>query len=164
MKNWRAKLQDVSTKLMAEAWKCHREGLPLEGELADLVYCMEHHDEWSEVWDNLSTAQDTGIEIEAEDGSINPLLHIHLDGIVKRQLGGNDPKEIRFVYNLLDARGFEEFDAYHVIARALVEEIWGIMAGKHQFDEARYISKARQYANEEIRRREKGRRGKGEGG
>ena len=161
MMDWRARLQDVSTKFMAEAWKCHRQGLPLEGELADLVYCMEHHDEWSGVWDNLSTAQDTGVEIQTDDGPVNPLLHIHLDGIVKRQLDAGDPKEIRFVYNLLESRGFEQFDAYHVIARALVEEIWGIMAGKHQFDEARYISNVQKYAKEEIRRQEKRRRGKG---
>ena len=160
MKNWRANLQDVSRNIVAEAWKRHMQGQALEGELADLVYCMEYHNEWSEVWDNLSTAQDTGIEIQTDDGPMNPLLHVHLDSVVKRQLDDDDPKEIRFVYNLLESRGIGEFDAFHVIARALVDEFWGILADKDSFDEPRYVSNAQKYAREEIRRQEKGRRGK----
>jgi len=159
--DWRSHLRDLDRKLAAQAWKCHRMGVPVPGDLADLVSCMQHHTEWHAIWDGLATAQDTGVVIETEDGPVNPLLHVHMDAVVKRQLALNDPPAIRFVFNLLESQGVGEFDAYHVIARALVGEMWEIMKYDRPFDEARYTSKAKQYANEDLRRRNESRRGPG---
>jgi hypothetical protein len=143
MKDEWGDFKDLDRRLVADAWKCHRAGEPVEGDLAEVVYAMQHHAEWSHVWDSLSTAQDTGVEIQGEDGPFNPLLHVHMDSVVKRQLDQNEPKAIKGIYHLLESQGFEEFDAIHVIARALVGELWEIMKHQRPFDQARYVSKAK---------------------
>ncbi len=135
-----AQLKDLDRKLLAQAWKGHRKGLPLEGELRDLGWAMAHHAEWSPIWDNLATAQDTGVEILEDGHPVNLLLHVLMDSIIKRQLDADDPEEIKSVYQHLESQGFEEFDAIHILARALVGEMWEIMNRQRPFDRTRYVA------------------------
>ena len=154
MASERWKLQELTCQWTAEVWKAHRAGHALEGEALDTAICMEKHPEWWHVWDSLPTAQDTGILVEGPDGNpCNPLLHLTVDAAVKRQLDQEDPKEIRQIYNWMTAVGVEDLEAMHVIGRALSGELWEILKYGRTYDEARYLSFARRYAQEEIRRR-----------
>ena len=149
----RGKAQALTTQWAAKVWQSHLQGLLLEGEAVEVAYCMEHHREWWPVWESLATCQDSGITIEGPDGEVNPLLHVHLDATVKRQIDGENPREVKVIYNLLRAKGFDEFAAIHVIDLALTDEIWRVAKEKKDFNESRYIVKTRHYATQAILRR-----------
>jgi len=72
---------------------------------------------------------------------------------VKRQIDGDNPKDVKTIYNLLRAKGLGEFDAIHVIDLALTDEIWRMSKEIRDFNESRYIIKARHYATQAIQRR-----------
>ncbi len=97
--------------------------------------------------------EDSGITIEGPEGEVNPLLHVHLDATVKRQIDGDNPKDVKIIYNLLRAKGLGEFDAIHVIDLALTNEIWRMSKENTDFNESRYIVKARHCATQAILRR-----------
>ncbi len=93
-----------------------------------------------------------GILLEGPEGPVNPLLHVMLDATVKRLIDGEDPKEVKQIYNLLRSNGFDEFDAIHTILYAFTEELWQADREGKEFDHSRYVKKARRYAREAIRR------------
>jgi len=149
----RGRAQALTTQWAAKVWQDHRRGLPLEGEAVEVAYCMEHHQEWWPIWESLESSQDSGITIEGPEGEVNPLLHVQLDATVKRQIDGDNPKDVKTIYNLLRAKGLGEFDAIHVIDLALTDEIWRMSKENRDFNESRYIIKARHYATQAIQRR-----------
>jgi hypothetical protein len=128
----------------AGIWYKHCRGVPLNGHEAAIVYCMEHHQEWRARWDALGESKDPELSRD--------VLHVHYDALVKMQVDGNDPPEIRECFEKLREREFTEFDALHTIVPALSETLWAAKTKNQPFDNASYTQLAQQYVRVAILR------------
>lgn len=66
-----------------------------------------------------------------------------------------NPPVVRDQYDRLVAAGLGEFDAIHVLARAMSDEFWEMMHQKKPFNLSRYAFALRTCATREIKSRKR---------
>ncbi len=112
-----------------------KNGGELEGEDKIIGELMEQHPEYVEHWEST----DFDYEYSPENDEVNPFLHIQFDLIVINQINMNDPKETKFTYNYLRARGDSHLEAIHKIAFYAADQIFNIMKNGVEFNEKIYV-------------------------
>jgi hypothetical protein len=78
-----------------------------------------------------------------EDGVINPFLHMHMHLAVREQVSIDQPPGIRELYIGLARRLDNAWEADHVVADALAEQIWQMQRNRRAFDSERYLEDLR---------------------
>ncbi|VAX21756.1 hypothetical protein MNBD_IGNAVI01-2198 [hydrothermal vent metagenome] len=127
-------LNALSREQYHDIWERTNAGTLLDEEEKVIGELMKQHKEFYKDWD--STDFDYEYDIDTE---VNPFMHIALDSIVVNQINGNNPKQSRFTYNKLRARGDSHLDAIHKIASVVLENLWEIMKYRKEFNEKKYI-------------------------
>ncbi len=123
-----------------EAWRRHREGLPLEpldAQVADVVALHPEYHAMLEAPDALTR------EFTVEAGGINPFLHMGLHLGVREQVTTNRPPGITDVHARLSRRLGSTHDAEHRMVEVLAETLWEAQRAGRAPDESAYLDRLR---------------------
>jgi len=105
-----------------EAWRKHRERLPLVGMEAIVVNVMLEHPEYHAMLDNPEHYMDR--DFTPESGDTNPFLHMSLHLAIEEQLSIDQPPGIKSRYQRILNRYGSPHDAQHIVMECLAEMIW----------------------------------------
>jgi hypothetical protein len=128
-----------------QIWRDHRRGLPLQGQLAAIAYCLQNHPEWWSDWDSA--------EMHPDDRAItNRLIHIHNDAAIRLQVERGQPADVKVLYDAMREKGFTEFETIHTFAIAFAEEGAFVTEKGGEFSVERYTERASVYVKEALSR------------
>jgi hypothetical protein len=123
-----------------EAWRKHRERLPMEPLEAQLADVIAAHPEYHGVLDaNESLNRDW----TPEQGESNPFLHMGLHLAVRDQIGTDRPRGIRAVFETLAAKRPSPHDAEHEIIECLAQALWDAQRSGRPPDEQAYLERVK---------------------
>lgn len=123
-----------------EAWRRHRDGLPLEpldAQVADVIALHPEYHPLLEAPDALTR------DFAVEAGGINPFLHMGLHLGVREQVATNRPSGIAQVHQRLARRLGSPHEAEHRMVDVLAETMWDSQRNGRPPDEAVYLDRLR---------------------
>lgn len=123
-------------QFFCEAWRKHRERLPLEGAEVTAADLIEHHPEYHVLLENPEEAIER--EFSPEGGQMNPFLHLSLHLAIADQVSIDQPQGIRAAYHALRQR-LEVHEAEHAILECLGETLWRAQSEGKGLDAERYL-------------------------
>lgn len=123
-----------------EAWRRHRDGLPLEPLDAQVADVIALHPEYHAL---LESPEALTRDFTVEAGGINPFLHMGLHLGVREQVATDRPSGIAQVHARLAGRLGSSHEAEHRMADVLAETLWDAQRGGRAPDEAAYLQRLR---------------------
>ncbi len=143
-------MPDLTPELFAELWRSARAGQAhADPDLAAFQKFMVMHEDLHELLDRFAADPSTPLEAHGE----NVMMHIAMDAATERSLGSNRPPGIVDVFGLLVQGGFDQGDAFHVLAQAMQHEAAAVSESGKDFDPAAYLARATAYAQQAIKSR-----------
>jgi hypothetical protein len=136
--------RDQVRQFFCEAWRKHRERLPLVGAELAAADLAARHPEYQPLLDDPDGAL-TG-EWTPEGGQMNPFLHLSLHLAIHEQVSIDQPPGIRAAFDALRAR-MEVHAAEHVLLECLGETLWRAQREGRQMDAADYVDRIRRAAS-----------------
>lgn len=136
--------RDQVRQFFCEAWRKHRERLPLVGAELAAADLAARHPEYQPLLDDPDGAL-TG-EWTPEGGQMNPFLHLSLHLAIHEQVSIDQPPGIRAAFDALRAK-MEAHAAEHVLLECLGETIWRAQREGGQMDAADYVDRIRRAAS-----------------
>lgn len=125
----------------ADAWRKHRERVPLSPLEAMIADVIGLHPEYADAVKSTPAA----VQYEAQPGSNeNPFLHMGLHMAIREQVSIDRPPGVRELHRQLQARFSDVHAAEHVLMEALGETLWEAQRANRAPDEMAYMAKARQ--------------------
>jgi hypothetical protein len=124
--------------LYVEAWRRHRERLPLEPLHAQIAAVVELHPEYHAILDAGPEALEH--EYTPESGHSNPFLHMGLHLAIREQVGTDRPPGIAQVHASLTRRLGDAHAAEHRMIECLAEELWQSQRDGRPPDETAYLA------------------------
>ncbi len=132
--------RDELRAVWREAWRKHRERLPLEPLEAQLVDLIRAHPEYH-------AELERGADVDAQDGGgTSPYLHLGLHAAVREGLATDRPAGIRAAYEALLTTCPTAHDAEHVLLECLGQTLWDAQRAGSPPDEAAYLERVRRRA------------------
>ena len=104
-----------------DAWRKHRDRLPLDGAEVTAADLIEEHPEYHALLDKPEFAVEQ--EFTPEGGQMNPFLHLSLHLAIADQISIDQPPGIRAAYDALRKR-LDVHDAEHALMECLGETLW----------------------------------------
>lgn len=132
-------------QFFCDAWKKHRERLPLLGAEATAADIVERHPEYHALLNTPETAMEK--EWTPEQGQMNPFLHLSLHLAIHEQVSINQPPGIRPAYEQLRSR-LDAHAAEHILLECLGEIIWQAQRAGTQMDAQAYVEAIRRRASQ----------------
>ena len=130
--------------LYLEAWRRHRERLPLEPLHAEIASVIELHPEYHAA---LEAGPETlEREYTPESGHTNPFLHMGLHLAIREQVGTDRPPGIGRVHAELTRRLGDPHAEEHRMIECLAEALWQSQRSGQPPDEAAYLAALRRAA------------------
>ncbi|MFO1504837.1 MAG: DUF1841 family protein [Steroidobacteraceae bacterium] len=123
-----------------EAWRRHREGLPLSPLDAQIASVVALHPEYHPLLES-PDAQAGDYSVEA--GRTNPFLHMGLHLALREQVGTRRPAGIELVHQRLANRLGDVHDAEHRMIEVLAQALWEAQRAGLAPDEAVYLERLR---------------------
>jgi hypothetical protein len=105
-----------------EAWRRHRDGLPLSPLQARLVHIVAMHPEYQALLGNEAVPGDRD-RVPGQEES-NPFLHMGLHAAVREAVAADRPPGLRRAFEALLPGAATAHDAEHVLAECLGETLW----------------------------------------
>ena len=136
--------RDQVRQFFCEAWRKHRERLPLVGAELAAADLAARHPEYQPLLDDPDGAL-TG-EWTPEGGQMNPFLHLSLHLAIHEQVSIDQPPGIRAAFDALRAK-MEDHAAEHVLLECLGETLWRAQREGGQMDAADYVDRIRRAAS-----------------
>lgn len=130
-------------RFFCEAWRKHRERLPLVGAEATAVDLIVRHPEYHELLSDADAALDR--EWTPEAGQMNPFLHLSLHLAIHEQVAIDQPPGIRGAFEALRSR-LGPHEAEHAILDCLGETIWRAQREGSAMDAEAYLNSVRRAA------------------
>ena len=127
----------------SEAWRKHRERLPLQGTEVIAADLIRQHPEYHALLENAAAAVEQ--EYNPEGGQMNPFLHLSLHLAMADQISIDQPPGIRAAYQALRQR-LEVHDAEHAVMECLGETLWRAQREGRPMDGECYLECVRQAA------------------
>ena len=125
-------------RVFIEAWRKHREGLPLEPLEALLVDLIALHPEYQPVMESPEAA--LGQDFPAEAGVSNPFMHLGLHLALREQVQTDRPGGIRALHaRLLTIKG-DPHTTDHAMMECLGETLWQAQRQGRPPDDAAYLA------------------------
>ena len=128
-------------RMYLEAWRKHRESLPVEPVEDQIIRVVSLHPEYAQLLESDPAALDR--EYSPEAGQTNPFLHMGLHLAIREQVATDRPAGIAAVYRALAARLGDVHDAEHAMIERLGEALWNAQRVGLPPDEARYLESLR---------------------
>ncbi len=123
-------------RFFCEAWRKHRERLPLEGAEATAADLIELHPEYHALLETPGAAVEQ--EFTPEGGQMNPFLHLSLHLAIADQISVDRPAGIRAAYQALRQK-LEVHAAEHAILECLGETLWRAQSEGGTMDAEQYL-------------------------
>ncbi|HMV19870.1 MAG TPA: DUF1841 family protein [Rhodocyclaceae bacterium] len=135
--------RDQVRLFFCEAWRKHRDRLPLVGAELAAADIVGRHPEYQ----SLLADPDAAVQGEwtPDSGGMNPFLHLSLHLAIHEQVSIDQPPGIRAAFETLRAR-LDPHAAEHVVLEALGETIWRSQREGRPMDAAAYLEALRRAA------------------
>ena len=141
--------RDALRKAYTDAWRKHRERMPLSPQEAGIADVVGLHPEYHVLIEDPVAA--LGFEPGAGSGEQNPFLHLGLHLAIRDQVSIDRPPGIRELHRELAARYGGVHEAEHVLMESLAEVLWQAQRDGRAPDEQRYLALARQRLGDPVR-------------
>jgi hypothetical protein len=128
-------------RMYLEAWRKHRESLPVEPVEDQIIRVVSLHPEYAQLLESEPAALDR--EYTPEQGQTNPFLHMGLHLAIREQVATDRPAGIAVVHRSLAARLGDVHEAEHAMIERLGEALWNAQRAGLPPDEARYLESLR---------------------
>jgi Domain of unknown function (DUF1841) len=128
-------------RMYLEAWRKHRESLPVEPVEDQIIRVVSLHPEYAPLLESGPAALDR--DYTPEEGQTNPFLHMGLHLAIREQVATDRPAGIAVVHRALAARFGNAHDAEHAMIERLGEALWDAQRAGLPPDEARYLESLR---------------------
>ena len=126
-----------------DAWRKHRERLPLQGAEATAADLIAEHPEYHALLEQPEAAVEK--EFTPEGGQTNPFLHLSLHLAIAEQISIDQPPGIRAAYQALRQR-LEVHEAKHAVMECLGEALWRAQRSGGALDAQAYLDSLRRAA------------------
>jgi hypothetical protein len=113
--------RDKLRQMYVDAWRHHRERLPMEPVQFGIAEVIAEHPEYHAL---LEEDPDLGKEWTPEDGSENPFLHMGMHLAIREQVGTDRPAGIARIHRRLSRKLGSPHEAEHLMMEALGEVLW----------------------------------------
>lgn len=131
-------------RFFCEAWRKHRQGLPMETMEAVAAPWIAEHPEYHTELDDVQAA--LAADYSVEGGRANPFLHLSMHLSISEQLSIDQPRGIRQAVDLLAARRGSMHAAQHEVMECLGEMLWQSQRTGLPPDGLAYLEAVRQRA------------------
>lgn len=135
--------RDQVRQFFRDAWKKHRERLPLVGAEASVIDLILRHPEYQPLLESETAISE---EYTPERGETNPFLHLSLHLAIAEQLSIDQPHGIRAAFEKLAAK-HDRHDAEHILLDALGTAIFDAQSSGRPLDPAAYVDAVRRAAS-----------------
>jgi hypothetical protein len=136
--------QNDVRRFFCEAYRKHRDGLPLAPIDTLAVDWIAQHPEYHAELADVDAALAAVYDVEA--GRTNPFLHLSMHLSISEQIGIDQPRGIKQAYELLAARLGSAHEAQHQVMECLGEMIWASQRSGLPPDGEKYLECVRQRA------------------
>jgi hypothetical protein len=124
-----------------EAWRKHREALPVEPLEHQVIGVVELHPEYHAMLER--EPDDIERDYTPEQGQSNPFLHMGMHLALREQVGTDRPAGIRAIHAALAQRLGDLHEAEHRMIECLGEALWNAQRAGTAPDEAAYLAALR---------------------
>jgi hypothetical protein len=132
--------RDELRRRYVNAWRRHREGLPLEPLDAQIADIVALHPEYHAL---LESTEGAAQDFTVEQGRSNPFLHMGLHLAIREQVGTRRPPGIELVHQQLTRLLGNAHAAEHRMIEVLAEALWEAQRAGRAPDEQRYLERLR---------------------
>src|SRR5215213_5430882 len=136
--------RDELRRVYIDAWRKHREGVPMEPLEAQVADVIALHPEYQAALERPDHVVDR--DYSPEGGQSNPFLHMGLHLAVRDQLGTDRPAGIRNAFEQVVRRFGDEHAAEHQLIECLAETLWEAQRAGLPPDETQYLARVRKLA------------------
>jgi hypothetical protein len=133
--------RDQLRQMYVDAWRKHRERIPMEPLEAQIADIIELHPEYQAALEDPDRILDR--DYSPEGGQSNPFLHMGLHLAVRDQIGTDRPPGIRQSFIDLARKVGSEHDAEHQMIECLAEALWESQRTGRPPDEQAYLERVR---------------------
>lgn len=129
--------REDARRFFLDAWRKHRERLPLQPQEEIVTEIILQHPEYHAVLED----QEGSLTREWSEvlGETNPFLHLALHLAITEQVSIDQPAGMRERYRSLLMRLGDEHQTQHRLMHCLVEALWHMQRHSHPFDTAEYL-------------------------
>ena len=131
-------------RMYVDAWRKHRESLPVEPVEDQIVRVIELHPEYFAMLEG--GEESLARNYTPEGGQTNPFLHMGLHLAVREQVATNRPQGIAEVHRHLAEGMADAHEAEHVMIECLGEALWHAQRSGLPPDEKAYLESLRRAA------------------
>ena len=132
--------RDQLRRMYVEAWRKHRERLPLEPVEAQIADVVALHPEYHALLSD--TERSLQQDYTPERGESNPFLHMGIHLAIREQVSTDRPAGIRAAHQEL-AKRCGEHEAEHLIGECLGRALWEAQRAGREPDEQAYLESVR---------------------
>lgn len=126
-------------QMYVQAWRKHRERLPMEPLEAQIADVVAQHAEYQSMLESTDAPLDR--EWTPEGGESNPFLHMGLHLAVRDQIATDRPAGVREAFQALCGRSASPHAAEHRMIDCLAETLWAAQRSGLPPDELAYLNK-----------------------
>lgn len=130
--------RDELRRVYLEAWRKHREGVPMEPIEAQVANVIALHPEYHGMLEGNALVDR---DYSPEGGQSNPFLHMGLHLAVRDQIATDRPAGIRAAFTSAVKRTGSEHDAEHAFMECLAETLWEAQRAGLPPDEKLYLER-----------------------
>ena len=141
--------QNDVRRFFCDAWRKHRDALPLTPIEAQAADWINEHSEYHADLADVDHALAAVFDMEA--GRTNPFLHLSLHLSITEQIGIDQPSGIRQAFELLRHRLGSAHEAQHEVMECLGEMIWASQRSGLPPDGQAYLDCVRRRATAQAR-------------
>jgi hypothetical protein len=124
-------------RMYAEAWRKHRESLPVEPVEDQIIGVFELHPDYARMLESGDDALQR--DYTPEGGQTNPFLHMGLHLAIREQVATDRPAGIADVHRALLERLRDVHAVEHAMIDCLGEALWQAQRSGLPPDDARYL-------------------------
>lgn len=136
--------RDQLRRVYVDAWRKHRDALPMEPLEAQIADVIALHPEYHAALEGGDAALDR--DYSPESGQSNPFLHMGLHLAVRDQIATDRPTGIRDAFESIAHKIGAEHEAEHQVIECLAEAIWEAQRAGRVPDELAYLERVRRLA------------------
>jgi hypothetical protein len=136
--------RDQLRRAYMDAWRKHRERLPMEPLEAQIADVVSLHPEYQSTLEREEDALNQ--DYSPESCQSNPFLHMGLHLAVRDQIATDRPAGIRSAYDAIAAARGDAHEAEHSVIECLAEAIWESQRSGLPPDEQAYLERIRRLA------------------
>jgi hypothetical protein len=136
--------RDELRRVYIDAWRKHREGLPMEPLEAQVADVVALHPEYQAALERPDEVVER--DYSPEGGQSNPFLHMGLHLAVRDQVATDRPAGIRQAFQAVATRAGAVHDAEHRIIECLAEALWEAQRAGRPPDEQAYLVRVQKLA------------------